>query len=209
MSAHGAAMLVRRELLLELGGFDETFFMEWEDLDLCWRAWLRGQAASTSRTPGCATASAARRAHAMVGLSLLAVFLLIVFLDARRLGHLDTGDSNNLVHGTRSALDCLADGDLVGCGHPTGSIQTEVFPYPFLQYMPSALFVALGMSDSHVLVALGIVSFIAFAAALLVVVAAFRDRARHGALIVLAVVGSSAVYHSHRRSAKVSPPHWS
>ena len=42
MSAHGAAMLVRRELLLELGGFDETFFMEWEDLDLCWRAWLRG-----------------------------------------------------------------------------------------------------------------------------------------------------------------------
>ena len=42
MSAHGAAMLVRRELLLELGGFDETFFLEWEDLDLCWRAWLRG-----------------------------------------------------------------------------------------------------------------------------------------------------------------------
>jgi GT2 family glycosyltransferase len=41
VSAHGAAMLVRRELLLELGGFDETFFMEWEDLDLCWRAWLR------------------------------------------------------------------------------------------------------------------------------------------------------------------------
>lgn len=42
VSANGAAMLVRRRLLLELGGFDETFFMEWEDLDLCWRAWLRG-----------------------------------------------------------------------------------------------------------------------------------------------------------------------
>ena len=40
--ANGAAMLVRREMMLELGGFDETFFMEWEDLDLCWRAWLRG-----------------------------------------------------------------------------------------------------------------------------------------------------------------------
>ena len=40
--ANGAAMLVRRSMFLELGGFDETFFMEWEDLDLCWRAWLRG-----------------------------------------------------------------------------------------------------------------------------------------------------------------------
>jgi GT2 family glycosyltransferase len=42
--ANGAAMLVRRELFDQLGGFDETFFMEWEDLDLCWRAWLRGWA---------------------------------------------------------------------------------------------------------------------------------------------------------------------
>lgn len=40
--ANGAAMLVRRSGFLALGGFDETFFMEWEDLDLCWRAWLRG-----------------------------------------------------------------------------------------------------------------------------------------------------------------------
>jgi GT2 family glycosyltransferase len=40
--ANGAAMLVRRSLFDELGGFDETFFMEWEDLDLCWRGWLRG-----------------------------------------------------------------------------------------------------------------------------------------------------------------------
>jgi GT2 family glycosyltransferase len=40
--ANGAAMLVRRDNHLELGGFDETFFLEWEDLDLCWRAWLRG-----------------------------------------------------------------------------------------------------------------------------------------------------------------------
>lgn len=35
-------MLARRELLLELGGFDETMFMDFEDLDLCWRAWCRG-----------------------------------------------------------------------------------------------------------------------------------------------------------------------
>ena len=42
VSAHGAAMLVRRDKLLDLGSFDESFFMEWEDLDLCWRAWSRG-----------------------------------------------------------------------------------------------------------------------------------------------------------------------
>ena len=35
-------MLARRSLLLELGGFDEAFFMDFEDLDLGWRAWLRG-----------------------------------------------------------------------------------------------------------------------------------------------------------------------
>jgi GT2 family glycosyltransferase len=44
LCANGAAMLVRRDLFAELGGFDETFFMEWEDLDVCWRAWARGHA---------------------------------------------------------------------------------------------------------------------------------------------------------------------
>jgi N-acetylglucosaminyl-diphospho-decaprenol L-rhamnosyltransferase len=42
LCANGATMLVRRERMLELGGFDETFFMDFEDVDLCWRAWLRG-----------------------------------------------------------------------------------------------------------------------------------------------------------------------
>lgn len=41
--ANGAAMLIRRDMFVDLGGFDETFFMEWEDLDLCWRAWLAGR----------------------------------------------------------------------------------------------------------------------------------------------------------------------
>ena len=42
VTANGACMLVRASMLLELGGFDETFFMDFEDIDLCWRAWLRG-----------------------------------------------------------------------------------------------------------------------------------------------------------------------
>jgi N-acetylglucosaminyl-diphospho-decaprenol L-rhamnosyltransferase len=42
--AHGAVLLVRRKLFLEVGGFDETFFLDFEDVDLCWRAWSRGWA---------------------------------------------------------------------------------------------------------------------------------------------------------------------
>ncbi len=38
----GGNMLVRRELFLELGGFDEDFFAYLEDVDLAWRFWAAG-----------------------------------------------------------------------------------------------------------------------------------------------------------------------
>ncbi len=38
----GGAMLVRKELYLGLGGFDEDFFAYFEDIDLGWRSWLAG-----------------------------------------------------------------------------------------------------------------------------------------------------------------------
>lgn len=38
----GGAMLSRRKIFEELGGFDKDYFAYFEDLDLCWRAWLMG-----------------------------------------------------------------------------------------------------------------------------------------------------------------------
>ena len=39
----GCAMMIRRELLSELGGFDEDYFMYFEETDFCVRARRRGQ----------------------------------------------------------------------------------------------------------------------------------------------------------------------
>ncbi len=38
----GASMVIRRDLFLELGGFDEDYFAYYEDVDLGWRLWSAG-----------------------------------------------------------------------------------------------------------------------------------------------------------------------
>ncbi len=38
----GAAMIFRREALTAVGGLDESYFLYWEDLDLCLRLWRAG-----------------------------------------------------------------------------------------------------------------------------------------------------------------------
>ncbi len=38
----GAAILIRRQALADVGHFDERFFMYFEDIDLCRRAWEKG-----------------------------------------------------------------------------------------------------------------------------------------------------------------------
>jgi GT2 family glycosyltransferase len=41
--ASGAAFAIRADVFRELGGFTEELFLYQEDLDLSWRAWLRGR----------------------------------------------------------------------------------------------------------------------------------------------------------------------
>ena len=41
-SARGASMLIRKTIFEELDGFDEKFFVSFEDVDLGWRAWILG-----------------------------------------------------------------------------------------------------------------------------------------------------------------------
>jgi GT2 family glycosyltransferase len=38
----GCCLMVRRDAWRALDGFDERFFLYWEDTELCWRAWLLG-----------------------------------------------------------------------------------------------------------------------------------------------------------------------
>lgn len=40
--ADGASLFISKKLFDELGGFDESYFLVAEDIDLCWRARLRG-----------------------------------------------------------------------------------------------------------------------------------------------------------------------
>jgi len=40
--AKGAFMVIRRDLYFDLGGFDVEYIAQYEDTDLCWRAWLAG-----------------------------------------------------------------------------------------------------------------------------------------------------------------------
>jgi len=40
--ASGVALFARRELLMKLGGFEGSFFMHMEEIDLCWRMKLHG-----------------------------------------------------------------------------------------------------------------------------------------------------------------------
>lgn len=55
----GGAMIIRRDLFLELGGFDKDYFAIFEDVDLGWRLWLTGH-----RIAFCPASKTFHRGHA-------------------------------------------------------------------------------------------------------------------------------------------------
>ena len=119
----------------------------------------------------------------------LYVFVLVVLTDVEPIGHLNTGDSNILVTGTRVALDCVRAGHFSECGLAVG-------PYPLLQYIPAALLVELGFSDDLILGALGTISFLALIGFLVAIVVTFRTRPKIAALLLLTLLPSSLMYQS-------------
>jgi GT2 family glycosyltransferase len=42
LSARGAAMMIKRDFFLQVGGFDEDYFISFEDVELGWRTWILG-----------------------------------------------------------------------------------------------------------------------------------------------------------------------
>jgi len=93
-------------------------------------------------------------------------FLALLLADGFGRGNVVTGDTQALVDGTRVALRCLADGELTRCGRPPGTVVTNVYAYPLLQYLPAGALVGLGLGDDAVARGLAVVNMSAFLGAL-------------------------------------------
>ena len=127
---------------------------------------------------------------------LVLAYIELLWINAFPWGHLHTGDTNHLVKGARTALDCIGDGVWIGCGHVDGNPNSGVFHYSMLQYIPAALFLALGASEAATLELLARMSVVAFAGCFLLMWYALRQQPRLAALGCLALLGSAATYHA-------------
>jgi hypothetical protein len=136
--------------------------------------------------------SAALAAH-LPQLILLAIFAVAaaVVLFALRSVVNTTGDTAAVVSGTHAALTCIGDGTLTGCGN-------QVTPYPLLQYLPSALFIGLGLSDEDVVHGLGYLNAVAFVGMLLIAWLTLRRLGRPavGAALLVALLASPLPWYT-------------
>lgn len=138
-----------------------------------------------------------RQMLARIGIGAIVVFVALIAIDGRRAAHVDTGDTNNLVQGSRVLIECLRTGDLIGCGRFEGTVQTAVFPYPPLQYVPATVLAWLSVTDRHILLALRWMNFGSLVVILAVFALAFRRRPRVLWLSWPVLIGSSLLYQSN------------
>jgi len=132
-----------------------------------------------------------------IAVVLLAVYVGFIGVFGFFHGNVHTGDTDNLVQGTRTAVECLRHGHFRGCGLTPGTRASAVFPYPFLQYVPATLLVQVGLSDAHVLRSLAAISFLAYAASFVLLLRAGRrlgGRLWTPALLIVMLTGPFPYY---------------
>jgi len=116
----------------------------------------------------------------VVALAAIAVLVLTLVVSGTRNVNVHTGDSDNLVAGTRFALDCIGDGTFKDCGDGAA-----VGSFGLLQYLPAAAFIGMGMSDATTVRALAWLSTLAFVALLAYTLARRRASSTVVAIVVL------------------------
>lgn len=130
----------------------------------------------------------------VIGGLFLLVYLLYVLASTGRWGHLNTGDSNNLLRGTRAAIRCLSNGTFARCGQIPGVRNSYVHGYPLLQYIPAAFGMSFGATDRELLRFLASLNWIALLGAGVSILATFRNRSNLGLLAITAILVSSMTY---------------
>jgi hypothetical protein len=139
------------------------------------------------------TAAGQRIARALPGLVLGVILSLAatiaVFVIQSKVN--STGDTTAMIGGTHAALSCIGDGTLTACG-------VQVAPYPLLQYLPTALFIGLGLGDPDVVRALGFLNAAAFVGMLLLTWFALGRLGRPalGSALLVALVASPLPWYA-------------
>ena len=127
---------------------------------------------------------------------LVLAYIELLWINAFQFGHQHTGDSNNLVSGARTTLDCIGRGIWRHCGHTPGNPNSGVQPYSLLQYLPAVVAGWVGASDAAILGFLARMSMLAFTACLVLVAWTLRAHPRLASLGVLSILGSAATYQA-------------
>src|SRR4051812_25367930 len=133
-----------------------------------------------------------RRSSDVALAALMALLAILLLTRVTNLG----GDTRTLVEGTKVARTCIADGTWSECGrgvqiYTAIPLETGVGPFALLQYPIALLFLVLGAGAQRTYTWLSLVSLVAFAATLWLVIVVARRRvgewaASLGAAVIIA-----------------------